>query len=145
MKKGFTLLELIVVIIIIGILATLGITQYTRVIEKSRSAEAKQIMGAIRSNAASIYMQNNSSCTNCTAANVGIGTDYPGPAVNNCENSHYFWYNVTANDANSLTMLATRCLAGGKPPQGTAPAGTVQLVSDFRSTGGDTWTTTGGY
>ncbi|MFH0912865.1 MAG: prepilin-type N-terminal cleavage/methylation domain-containing protein [Candidatus Omnitrophota bacterium] len=145
MKKGFTLLELIVVIIIIGILATLGITQYTKVIEKARSAEAKQIIGAIRSNAAAVYMQNNNSCTNCTATNVGIGSDYPGPAAANCASANYFWYNVTANDANSITTLATRCLAGGKTPQGIAPAGTVQLVSDFRSTGGDTWTTTGGY
>ncbi|MDD4894863.1 MAG: prepilin-type N-terminal cleavage/methylation domain-containing protein, partial [Candidatus Omnitrophica bacterium] len=32
--KAFTLLELIVVIIIVGILAVLGLTQYTRVIEK---------------------------------------------------------------------------------------------------------------
>jgi prepilin-type N-terminal cleavage/methylation domain-containing protein len=40
-KKGFTLLELIVVIVIIGVLATLGLTQYASMVERGRSAEAK--------------------------------------------------------------------------------------------------------
>jgi len=33
MKQGFTLIELIVVIIIVGILASVGMTQYTKVVE----------------------------------------------------------------------------------------------------------------
>lgn len=47
MKKGFTLLELIIVIIIIGILATLGLTQYARMVERGRGAEARQLLGNI--------------------------------------------------------------------------------------------------
>ena len=49
MKKGFTLLELIVVVIIVGVLGSLGFAQYTKVVEKSRTAEAKAILGALRS------------------------------------------------------------------------------------------------
>lgn len=49
MKKGFTLLELIIVIIIIGVLATLATGQYIRVVEKARSAEGAYILGALRS------------------------------------------------------------------------------------------------
>ncbi|MBU0547795.1 MAG: prepilin-type N-terminal cleavage/methylation domain-containing protein, partial [Candidatus Omnitrophica bacterium] len=37
MRKGFTLIELIVVIIIVGILASVGMTQYTKVVEKGRA------------------------------------------------------------------------------------------------------------
>ena len=47
-RKGFTLLELVVVVIILGILATLGFTQYTKMVEKGRTAEAKMILGQIR-------------------------------------------------------------------------------------------------
>jgi len=48
MKKGFTLLELIVVIIIIAIIAGLGIPQYIRVAEKAKQAEGLRLLGALR-------------------------------------------------------------------------------------------------
>lgn len=142
MKKAFTLLELIVVIIIIGVLATLGLTQYSRVIEKSRSAEARRIIGGIRSNAAVIYTQTGS-CSGCSYDNVGLGTDYPGPTAAGCRSGYYFWYDVDRT-ANSITIIAARCTSGGKDPQGTPPAGTITLVTDF-SAGTDSWSTTGVY
>ena len=46
--KGFTLLELIIVVIIIGILATLALGQYIKVTKKARAAEGKHILGILR-------------------------------------------------------------------------------------------------
>lgn len=47
-KKGFTLLEVLVVIIIIGILAALALPQYMKTIRKARIAEATSNIGSIR-------------------------------------------------------------------------------------------------
>lgn len=47
-EVGFTLLELIIVVIIIGILAAIGGPMYFKTIERARMAEARIILGMIR-------------------------------------------------------------------------------------------------
>jgi prepilin-type N-terminal cleavage/methylation domain-containing protein len=49
MVKGFTLLELLMVVIIIAILASIALPQYLRVSERSRASEALTVLAAIRS------------------------------------------------------------------------------------------------
>ena len=47
-RGGFTLLELLMVVIIIAILASIALPQYIRATEKARATEALQLAGAIR-------------------------------------------------------------------------------------------------
>lgn len=147
MKKGFTLLELIVVIIIIGILGTLGLTQYTRMVEKARGAEAKVILGDLRKKAIAYRLQNGT-ITGATNAALDISPD-PGDTPSACagQASHYFSYTVVVPVPAdpSITFTATRCGAlTGKTPGAAAPTAgqTLTLISNLL-TGVDSWEGTG--
>ena len=106
MKKGFTLIELIVVIIIVGILASVGMTQYTKVVEKGRAAEARLILGSLRTAEIAENIENGA-----YQGVAGLGVSAPTA----CAATHYFSYSC---DAASGTCTATRCTAAGKVPQG---------------------------
>ena len=106
MKKGFTLIELIVVIIIVGILASVGMTQYTKVVEKGRAAEARLILGSLRT--AEIAEETENGAYQAVA---GLGVSAPTA----CATTHYFSY---ACDAGTGTCTATRCTGSGKTPNG---------------------------
>ncbi|MDD4980854.1 MAG: type II secretion system protein [Candidatus Omnitrophica bacterium] len=144
MKKGFTLLELIVVMIIIGILATLGIQQYARATERARGAEARQVLGQIRTTAAGFRLQNGNSCAGFGNDQAGIGTETDRIPIDCTRATHYFRYGVTAATADAIILTATRCTGtNGKQP-GASTAFQLTLNTDF-VLGTDTWAGNGGY
>ncbi len=136
MKRAFTLLELIIVIIIVGILAVVGLTQYTNVLEKSRQSEARAAIGVIRENALS-YRLDKGTTTGMTDSNVGIGSDIPS----SCAATHYFYYHIDYNSDPSLHIAGCRCTSGGKFPQGTSGGGQGIWLDYNVQTGSQVWHT----
>lgn len=115
MKKAFTLLELIVVIVILGILATLGYTQYGKIVENMRGAEAKVNLGAIRTAYQAFYLEHGT-CDGITSSDLNIGSG-PNEIPNSCTSTHYYEYGWWVNPNCNLGFHARRCTSGGKNPQ----------------------------
>lgn len=128
MKRGFTLLEILVVIIIIGILASLGMGQYSKTIERSRGAEAKRIIGYMRELAADYFVDHDGNLTGLDNAFFGIGNnpgDIPGPNPP-CRTTHYFYYGFYINGIDQIYLNANRCTSAGKSPNGPPPPNPTQ-------------------
>ncbi len=56
-KKGFTLIEMLVVVLIIGILAGIALPQYQKSVEKSKASEALIILKSLRDHQALCFTQ----------------------------------------------------------------------------------------
>jgi prepilin-type N-terminal cleavage/methylation domain-containing protein len=135
MRKAFTLIELIVVIIIVGILASVGLTQYSKAVERSRKAEAKMNLGVLRKTAIA-YRLENGTINGITNADLGIGTG-ANEIPSACRSTHYFYY-TTAGEVNDpvINLYAMRCTSGGKTPN--AAYYQVRVICNLE-TGVDQW------
>jgi MSHA pilin protein MshA len=88
-KKGFTLIELVMVIVILGILATVAIPKFVNLTTEARISATKGGLGAMRSAVAIEYAKSATSTSGAAAFPSSITTAYfadsliPKNALNN--------------------------------------------------------------
>lgn len=109
-RKGFTLLEVLIVVIIIGILAAIALPQYVTTIEKARSAEATSNIGALRSSMDRYWYDQGAFASSYSAATLAI-LDIDNP---NNDSNRLFDYTLTDNSTSATKNYTIRAERIGK-------------------------------
>lgn len=101
-KKGFTLLEIIIVIIIIGVLAGLALPRLLNTVGQAYSTEAFSAIATIRSAMDRCHLKRGGNYGNCE--------DWANLDIENPENSPgaHFTFSIGGGDSVGYTITATR-------------------------------------
>ncbi|MCG2711173.1 MAG: type II secretion system GspH family protein [Candidatus Omnitrophica bacterium] len=111
-RRGFTLVELMIVTIILGLLATIALPNYARSTERAKCSQAIQILKTMRSAALSFFSDNQTfagitvqGLENQVGARFFSGDAAANAAAN--ENNDWY-YSIPTTTSTSLQLQATR-------------------------------------
>lgn len=104
-SKGFTLIELMIVVVIIGILAALAIPRFMRSTTKSKQSEAKQLLKQVYTMQHAYRQEFNSYCLAGAIASAGAPTAYARIGVDIGATARYTY--TMAATVNTFTCTAT--------------------------------------
>lgn len=105
MKRAFTLVELLIVIVIVGVLATIALPNFTKTVEKAKADQAITYLKVIRTGE-KIYYANNSTYAAC--ANLGELKSKLGAEVTEENYTFVVAVGATGSIADSFLATATR-------------------------------------
>lgn len=116
-KNGFTLIELMTVVIIVGILAIVAIPLYRGQVARARASEGAALLGSVLTGERVYYAEYTTYTTN--QDNLGIDTT---------GNKYFKTYDVTAASATGFTAETI----------GTGAASTIQVTMVYTNAAGAT-------
>lgn len=103
--RGFTLIELMVVLVIVGILAAIAIPSFQEQVRKSRRADAVRAVGQMQLDLGR-WRAENPSYADCGSPGCGSGT-YPSAPVSD-------YYTITPSGATATDYVITAVPAGAQ-------------------------------
>ena len=106
-KSGFTLLELLVVVLIIGILAAIALPQYKKITEKAKMVEAVTMVKSIAEAQQRYYLINDRylTCEETEGLDIEVpGSDNCNYSTCKCKDNGNFIYSVSNTSGGSIAL-----------------------------------------
>jgi len=121
MRKGFTLIELIMIIVILGILAAVAIPKYYDLQSQAQQAAEEGIVGGVRSGISTYY------ANQCAAGSCNATVGWPG-SLDSASDSACNSTNVCFDTV--LTQGVTQDWTRNNSTAYTGPAGTTYIYNN---------------
>jgi type IV pilus assembly protein PilE len=109
---GFSLIEILIVIVALAVLAAIAVPMYQTTIEKSRKREAYAMLAAIRASQLRYYTANNAFTTDLTRLDFD-------PTQNSGGQTSHFTYCMSSADSNTFIASALRNTQNTQGLEGT--------------------------
>ena len=129
-KNGFTMMELMIAVVVIGILVSIAVPNYMRALERAKCSQAVKILKTLRSAQMAYYSDNASFDTNLAVIEVHAGGNFYS------DNSNPDWlFTVPTGGTGLLVLTATRT----KGPHANAGNTTITLTDDVANDINEQW------
>lgn len=89
-EQGFTLVELMIVVVIIGILAAIAIPKFSGLIGKAKSTEAQTVLGQIITGEKSYYLAHDGSYVDFSGSHTA-GANCPEISFQQPDNARFYY------------------------------------------------------
>jgi prepilin-type N-terminal cleavage/methylation domain-containing protein len=120
-RTGFTLTELLIVVVIIGILATLALPMFIKSVEKARAGEAVTNLNLIKAAQKIYFLENREFSEDIESLNIESPNDTA---------PRYFFYSIDP-DGDFSTNFTARAARGGEGAQAaSSPYDTHEYTID---------------